>query len=451
MSTAIALQQQQKDPKSGHVGNLTSDQEELLKKFWTQLFEIFRRETPSASNDVEGNSEMLNNEFTDSLHNNKKSTRISTFLRGNNSNKKPMNSEGGVSGDAEIVAKTKATQKPTKVKKSKDDDKYNESEELLAALELFTPQQIRSESWRLNAADDPDLISLRFLRARKWDVNKALAMMVSTLKWGLQTDVTSIVRGGESGLEQYFTEKNVTGSRVQLESGKSFCRGFDKEGRPIWYDEQNQEVLQRFTIWVMETCRLMIIAPVETACIVFDMTDFSLANDLQYVKFMIQCFEAYYPESLGICIVHKAPWVFQGVWKIISPLLDPVVASKIRFTSNDKDLLEYIPAKNLIASLGGEDPWEYTYVPPHEGENDRMKDEKTKQEKLRIRRELEIKFEELTQNWIADSSNEQIKRERDELKRRLRQAQLELDPYIRARTYYHRTGVLREDGSCIWK
>jgi len=30
------------------------------------------------------------------------------------------------------------------------------------------------------------------------------------------------------------------------------------------------------------------------------------------VKFMIKCFEANYPESLGAVLVHKAPWIFQG-------------------------------------------------------------------------------------------------------------------------------------------
>ena len=53
----------------------------------------------------------------------------------------------------------------------------------------------------------------------------------------------------------------------------------------------------------------------DTACVVFDMTGFSLANmDYAPVKFMIKCFEAHYPESLGVCLVHKAPWVFSGIW-----------------------------------------------------------------------------------------------------------------------------------------
>jgi hypothetical protein len=34
---------------------------------------------------------------------------------------------------------------------------------------------------------------------------------------------------------------------------------------------------------------------------------------------MIKCFEAHYPESLGICLVHKAPWVFQGIWVSLDP------------------------------------------------------------------------------------------------------------------------------------
>ena len=39
-----------------------------------------------------------------------------------------------------------------------------------------------------------------------------------------------------------------------------------------------------------------------------------MANmDYTPVKFMIKCFEANYPESLGAVLVHKAPWIFQGM------------------------------------------------------------------------------------------------------------------------------------------
>jgi len=240
---------------------------------------------------------------------------------------------------------------------------------------------------------------------------------------------------------------------------KSFVRGTDNEGRPITYvnvkahkkDEQTLEVLQRFTVYVMETVRLMIQSPVETGCLIFNMEGFSLANmDLQYVKFMIQCFEAYYPESLGILLIHKAPWVFAQVWKIITPLLDPVVASKIHFTKTEQDLKDFIPQEYLIEELGGTDKWKYSYISPTEEENYRMKDEMKKKELMEIRTNLECDFESIVKKWIEDPNNEQIINERNQLKVKLRRVQLELDPYIRSKTYYHRVGVLDDERNINW-
>lgn len=48
-------------------------------------------------------------------------------------------------------------------------------------------------------------------------------------------------------------------------------------------------------------------------CLIFDMSGFTLANmDYVPLKFIIQCFEANYPESLGAILVHDAPWVFKS-------------------------------------------------------------------------------------------------------------------------------------------
>ena len=41
-------------------------------------------------------------------------------------------------------------------------------------------------------------------------------------------------------------------------------------------------------------------------------------QDYTPVKFMIKCFEANYPESLGSVMVYKAPWVFQGLTPTVS-------------------------------------------------------------------------------------------------------------------------------------
>lgn len=35
------------------------------------------------------------------------------------------------------------------------------------------------------------------------------------------------------------------------------------------------------------------------------------------MKFILKCFEANYPESLGIMLIHNAPWVFSGEWSFV--------------------------------------------------------------------------------------------------------------------------------------
>ena len=85
------------------------------------------------------------------------------------------------------------------------------------------------------------------------------------------------------------------------------------------------------------------------------MTGFTLANmDYVPVKFIIQSFEANYPESLGAILLHNAPWVFKGIWRIIHPWLDPVVASKVHFTYGREGLEEFIEPSHIIKELGGD-------------------------------------------------------------------------------------------------
>lgn len=177
------------------------------------------------------------------------------------------------------------------------------------------------------------------------------------------------------------------------------------------------------------------------------MTDFSLANmDYTPVKFMIKVFEANYPESLGVVLVHKSPWIFQSIWKIIKGWLDPVVAAKIHFTKDLKELEEYVPKKQIPKELGGDDPWEYTYVEPTSGENALLKDEETRKRLMDERAKLIKEYETVTQKWVHDPKQEGVLKERADLTEKLRQGYWELDPYVRARSLYDRTGLIKEGG-----
>lgn len=139
-----------------------------------------------------------------------------------------------------------------------------------------------------------------------------------------------------------------------------------------------------------------------------------------------------------------------GAWAIIKPWLDPVIASKIHFTSGIKGLLDHISKSQLQKFFGGDDGWEYKYVAPVAGENDRLRSEK-KEEARKERDELETQFEKLTLEWAAlDPTSEEGKEKaaaRSALAGKLGEAFWKLDPYVRARTNYHRTGVIDEQGN----
>lgn len=180
------------------------------------------------------------------------------------------------------------------------------------------------------------------------------------------------------------------------------------------------------------------------------MTHFTMANmDYTPVKFMIKVFEANYPESLGTVLVHKAPWLFQGIWKIIKGWLDPVVAAKVHFTSNVEDLEAFIPRKQIIKELGGDENWEYKFIEPIDGEDAMMNDHETKQKLQDERNGDVLDYQNKTFDWInsgAGEAGQKIKDQRDETARKLHDNYWRLDPYVRARTLYDRVGMIEKGG-----
>ena len=133
-----------------------------------------------------------------------------------------------------------------------------------------------------------------------------------------------------------------------------------------------------------------------------------------------------------------------GIWNVIKGWLDPVVASKVHFTKNVEELEASIEKGRIIKELGGNDPWQYQFVEPRPGENDQMKDEITKQRLLDERAKVVEEFEKATQDWIKGFS---VTQQRTELAERLRLGYWQLDPYLRSRSLYDRTGVIQKNGN----
>lgn len=110
---------------------------------------------------------------------------------------------------------------------------------------------------------------------------------------------------------------------------------------------------------------------------------------------------------------------------------------------------EFIPPNQILKELDGEEDWDYKYAEPVPGENDKMKDTETRDRLLANRAQLFRDYEEATMEWIQTPAGEQgqeIKARRDAIAADLREDYWIVDPYIRARSLYDRTGVLQPGG-----
>ncbi|EXJ88772.1 hypothetical protein A1O3_01836 [Capronia epimyces CBS 606.96] len=436
----------------GHHGNLTSEQEAKLREFWVATLNVFGVKDPyeGSGADTPQTEDAQSVSEVNAKDKKKSKRRLGLFKRHEN--------KESSSGTAT------PTKDPSQL--ADGDDKYGQVKDFQQILETHSPESLGATFWSMVKADHPDSLLLRFLRARKWDVDKALVMLISTMRWRsheqhVDDDIVYRGEGGaveDSKSNDPAVRKEGEDFLTQLRLGKSFLHGTDREGRPLCNvrvrlhkgGEQSERSLERYTVYVIETARLTLRPPVETACIIFDMTNFSMANmDYTPVKFMIKVFEANYPESLGTVLVHKAPWIFQGIWKIIRGWLDPVVAGKVHFTSNVEDLEKFIDRSHIIKELDGDEDWEYHFVEPIPGENDPIKDEAARSA-LETERNIEVReYQKKTFQWIAKGSGpeaDQIKEERDTIARKLYDNYWKLDKHIRARTYYDRTSMISADG-----
>lgn len=434
----------------GRVGNLTSEEEEKLRELWKLITQICgvsdEEETPGTETPTSQSKT-----DTGSLDKGKKDKKLRTLFKKKDKKDK----------DAETTAAAVLDN----VKEDDAEDKYGLNKVFRDTLAERSPESIRKSLWGMIKMDHPDQLLLRFLRARKWDVQKALVMLVSAMKWRQDAKVDDdIMAVGEEHFAIQEKEGDANAKQfaqdflAQMRMGKSFAHGIDKEGRPINVirvrlhkgGEQSQESLERYTIYLIELTRMMLQHPVDTGCIIFDMTGFTMANmDYTPIKFMIQTFEANYPESLGTILVHKAPWVFQGVWRIIRGWLDPVVASKVHFTNNVKDMSEFIPKERIAKEMEGDDPWEYQFVEPVPGENAKLKDTATRDQVLAEREGLYEEYESKTLAWVREADaakRDALKAERNEVAKKLKESYWRLDPYVRARSLYDRVGVIKGNG-----
>ncbi|KAJ3208946.1 cytosolic factor, phosphatidylinositol/phosphatidylcholine transfer protein [Entophlyctis luteolus] len=226
-----------------------------------------------------------------------------------------------------------------------------------AASPLYTP-----------VVDADDALLLRFLRARRLDVDKAKAMLDAYLTWRVEFKVDEIVK----------TFRFPEYDRI-MELYPRFYHKTDKFGRPVYFEvmstlssklldgdittperflkyyvrEYEKTVQYRFAALSLKAGKT-----IDKSCTIMDLKNVPIMQFNSIRKFLAQVThiaQNYYPETLGSMFLINAPLVFQGVWKVVKGMLDENTVAKISIlgASYQKELLQVIDAENLPAEYGG--------------------------------------------------------------------------------------------------
>lgn len=370
-----------------------------------------------------------------------------------------------------------------------------EAKEMRAFLEKYGGQRLREVFWQMVKGEHPDAILLRLLRARKWDVDRAVAVLGSTAAWRVENNIEAVVAGAELELTKTRGGMNI------FHNGISYIYGASAQGEPVYLIEvgrhfsasQTQDELKRGVILLQETLHSVMPPPVERKIVIFNMNNFGIRNmDWWCVFFMVKTMECFYVETLARVYVHGAPWIFKPIWTILKPLLDPVVRDKIRLTSDPKELEEFIPRDHLPKdSMKGEMDWGFEYPAPTPDENDLQKDSASKDalqdEYFGCCLELEKATRAVARILAQENSSRRrgtkrpafysegqedaddsgsmvggdeydespelasLKAKRDVLATRVRIAWFKLRPYMVGKTMLDRWNVIQPDGSIVWR
>ena len=228
---------------------------------------------------------------------------------------------------------------------------YDEEHGVQVILNALSPHE------KKHLADDN--MPLRHYRAEKGNLNEAIRKIKSTLKWREEFGVETIKCCFDSHDNcdlppDKQKELNHLADVIahENETGKIYCRGYDKQGRAILYltpgkenstDEWNN---MRHLVYHLEraiACTRRKSGR-EKVCIVIGYAGFKLSNSppLSTVKHTLTILQGHYPERMYRAYICDPPLVFRTFWSIIKHFVDPATLEKIAFCTGKegKVLLE---------------------------------------------------------------------------------------------------------------